>query len=258
MAMKRFLRGVSAAAAGILALVSLAGCSIGQPPTAMDTYQYDGYLNAQWGSDPDAVADQLQLDRSQWVRLEEEQLAGMPEGTFGYEIIRTTMMFGLYMDTEMYFAPSLEGVGEYIGLYAMKITFHEDPGYYATSDLSLCDEDFKLNGDDAIEEFQARAMYNRNVEYGSYTDEYGDWDTITWYCDATAGTVPVDEEVRSRLQSCLRQLDGSLSMWGEYFDGVSEMPLSSATIYYNNPSAPSYILFSGLPAAVLVDLQTGG
>ena len=68
----------------------------------------------------------------------------------------------------------------------------------------------------------------------------------------------VDEDVRARLQSALNQLDGSLSMWGEYFDGVAEMPLSSATIYYNNPSAPSYILFSGLPAAVLVDLQTGG
>lgn len=255
MDMKKILRGVSAAAAGVTALVALSSCSVGQPETAMDTYHYDGYLNAQWGSDPDEVANQLQLDRTQWVRLEEEQLEGMPEGTFGYAITRTTMMFGLYMDTEMYFASSLEGVGDYIGLYAMKITFHEDPAYYATSDLSLCDEDFKLNGDDAIEEFQARAMYNRNVEYGSYSDDYGDWDTITWYCDATAGTISVDDETRAELDANLASLDGALSMWGEYFDGVSAMPLSSATIYYNNPSAPSYILFSGLPAALLADAE---
>ena len=111
----------------------------------MDTYHYDGYLNAQWGSDPDEVANQLQLDRTQWVRLEEDQLAGMPEGTFGYAITRTTMMFGLYMDTEMYFAPSLEGVGDYIGLYAMKITFHEDPAYYATSTRSPSQQRSKMS-----------------------------------------------------------------------------------------------------------------
>ena len=258
MDMRKIWRGFAAAAAGAAALLSLSGCAVGQPETAMDTYHYDGYLNAQWGSAPDEVANQLQLDRTQWVRLEEDQLAGMPEGTFGYAITRTTMMFGLYMDTEMYFAPSLEGVGDYIGLYAMKITFHEDPAYYATSDLSLCDEDFKLNGDDAIEEFQARAMYNRNVEYGSYTDQYGDWDTITWYCDATIDSVSVDDETRAAAKENLGALDSGLSMWGEYFNGVSGMPLSSATIYYNNPSVPSYILFSGLPAAVLSDVESAG
>lgn len=256
MKMRKILRGFSAAAAAAATLFSFTSCSIGQPETAMDTYHYDGYLNAQWGSDPDQVANQLQLDRTQWVRLEDSALEGMPEGTFGYEITRTTMMFGLYMETEMYFASSLEGVGDYIGLYAMKITFKEDPADYVTSDLSLCDEDFKLNGDDAIEEFQARAMYNRNVEYGTYTDAYGDWDTISWYCDATADTVSVDDDTRTTLQNELSQLDGCLSMWGEYFDEVSQMPLSYATIYYNNPSAPSYILFSGLPAAVLADVES--
>ena len=85
------------------------------------------------------------------------------------------MMFGLYMNTELYFADSLQGAGDYIGLYAMKITFQEDPEYYSTSDLSLCDDDFKLNGDDAIEEFQARALYNRNVSYGTVTDAQGTW-----------------------------------------------------------------------------------
>ena len=125
MDMRKIWRGFAAAAAGAAALLSLSGCAVGQPETAMDTYHYDGYLNAQWGSDPDEVANQLQLDRTQWVRLEEDQLAGMPEGTFGYAITRTTMMFGLYMDTEMYFAPSLEGVGDYIGLYAI----HVHPAY---------------------------------------------------------------------------------------------------------------------------------
>ena len=81
MDMRKIWRGFAAAAAGAAALLSLSGCAVGQPETAMDTYHYDGYLNAQWGSAPDEVANQLQLDRTQWVRLEEDQLAGMPEGS---------------------------------------------------------------------------------------------------------------------------------------------------------------------------------
>ena len=248
-------RWFAALTAGIAAVFSLSSCSIGQAETDMDIYHYDGYLNAQWGSTPEEVATQLQLVRSQWVRLEDDQLEGMPEGTFGYEIIRTTMMFGLYMKTELYFADTLEGAGEYIGLYAMKITFQEDPEYYSTSDLSLCDEDFKLNGDDAIEEFQARALYNRNVSYGTVTDEQGTWDTISWYCDNTIDTVNVNEETRDAAKAILSQVDGCLSGWGEYFSSVADDPLSSATIYYNNPDAESYIIFSGLPAAALRDAK---
>lgn len=237
------------------AALSFTSCSIGQGPSDMDTYHYDGYLNAQWGSTPEQVANQLQLNKSQWVRIEDEQLTDMPEGTFGYEIIRTTMQFGLYMHTELYFAQSLEGVGDYIGLYAMKITFIEDPEYYSTSDLSFCDEDFKLNGDDAIKEFQARALYNRNVEYGTYTDESGDWDTISWYCDANLANVDISAEKRAAAEEMLSNLDGCLSIWGDYFASVADDPLSTATIYYNNPDAESYILFSGLPAAVLHDTK---
>lgn len=237
------------------AALSFTSCSIGQGSSDMDTYHYDGYLNAQWGSTPDQVANQLQLNKSQWVRIEDELLTDMPAGTFGYEIVRTTMLFGLYMHTELYFAQSLEGVGDYIGLYAMKITFIEDPEYYSTSDLSFCDEDFKLNGDDAIEEFQARALYNRNVEYGTYTDENGDWDTISWYCDANIANVDISAEKRAAAEEMLSELDSCLSIWGDYFVSVSDDPLSTATIYYNNPDAESYILFSGLPAAVLHDTR---
>ena len=122
---------------------------------------------------------------------------GMPEGTFGYAITRTTMMFGLYMIPRCICPVAGRGRGLYRPLRD-EDHLPQDPAYYATSDLSLCDEDFKLNGDDAIEEFQARAMYNRNVEYGSYTDQYGDWDTITWYCDATTDSVSVDDETGRR------------------------------------------------------------
>lgn len=241
--------------AAVLAALLLSSCTIGQGPSEMDTFQYDGYLNAQWGSTPSEVLSQLQLSKNQWVRLEDEQVAEMPEGTFGYEITRTTMQFGLYLRTELYFAESLEGVGDYIGLYAMKISFIEDPEYYSTSDLSLCDSDFKLNGDDAIEEYLARAMYNRNVEYGSFSDENGSWDTISWYCDANIENVSVSDERRAAAEEMLGQLDGCLAVWGELFGSVADDPLSSATIFYNNPDAESYILFCGLPAAVLRDAE---
>lgn len=247
-------RAVSLLLAGAAAL-SLTSCAIGQGPSDMDTYRYDGYLNAQWGSTPEQVANQLQLSKSQWVRIEDELLTDMPAGTFGYEITRTTMQFGLYVKTELYFAQQLEGVGDYIGLYAMKITFIEDPEYYSTSDLSYCDEDFKLNGDDAIKEFQARALYNRNVDYGTYSDKNGDWATISWYCDANIANVDVSDETRAAAENMLRQLDGCLSVWGDLFSSVSDDPLSTATIFCNNPDAESYILFSGLPAAVLSDVN---
>ena len=234
----------------LAAAITLTGCSIGEPESHMDTYRYDGYLNAQWGSTPDEVATQLQLPKSQWVRMEDELLDGMPEGTFGYEVIRTTMLFGLYTETELYFAQSLNGIGEYLGFYGMKITFIEDPEYYSTSDLSYCDADFELNGDDAIKEFQARAHYNRNVTEGTYTDEQGEWKTISWYCVADlAGVENADAKAMAA------ELDEVLSMWGSHFDSIADDPLSAATIYYGNPNAESYILFSGLPAAILRDAE---
>ncbi len=255
---KNLHRAVSTAAVIISAVLTagvFGSCSIGQPKTDMDTYHYDGVFGAQWGSTPDEVANQMQLTRSQWVRLEDEQIDGLPEGTIGYEITRTTMMFGLYMTTEAYFADSINDAGEYLGLYAIKCRFFEDPEYYSTSDLSLCDDDFKLNGDDAIKEFQSRALYNRNVSYGTYTDEEGTWDTISWNCDATLDTVEADETVKNAAKETLAQIDDCLSGWGEYFSSIKDNPLSSATIFYNNPDSESYIVFNGLPAAILHDAE---
>ena len=240
--------------AGIMA-AAFSSCSIGQDKTDMDTYHYDGVFGAQWGATPDEAANQMQLTRSQWVRLEDDQLEGLPEGTIGYEITRTTMMFGLYMTTEAYFTDSIDGAGEYLGLYAIKCRFFEDPEYYSQSDLSLCDEDFKLNGEDALEEFQARALYNRNVSYGTYTDESGTWDTISWSCDSTIDSVEADESVKETAKATLDAIDECLKDWNGCFASVKEAPLSSATIFYNNTDGESYILFSGLPAAALKDAE---
>ena len=69
------LSSLATALHGHLNVINLS--RIGQAETDMDIYHYDGYLNAQWGSTPEEVATQLQLVRSQWVRLEDDQLAAL-------------------------------------------------------------------------------------------------------------------------------------------------------------------------------------
>ena len=56
-AYKGLKRWFAALTAGIAAVFSLSSCSIGQAQTEMDIYHYDGYLNAQWGSTPEEVAN---------------------------------------------------------------------------------------------------------------------------------------------------------------------------------------------------------
>ena len=106
--------------ATLLSVTALGGC--GHPDLNMDRYQYDGYQNVQWGSTPEDVVSQLGLSKKQVDRLEPSKMdEGLPEGTFGYEVTKTCMLFGMFVETRLYFAESLYGMDQYSGLYEMKI-----------------------------------------------------------------------------------------------------------------------------------------
>lgn len=230
-------------------------CACGQDEVNMDTYHYDGYQNLQWGSVPERAIYQLGLSKRQVDRLEKSHTEGMPEGTFGYEITRTTKLFGLYVEAEMYFAENLYGMEQYTGVYGMKITFLENPEYYTRPAGAEPDDDsyYRLDPQKVIAEYDKRGLYNRSKEYGTYEDERGSWQTVSWSCDATLTDLPAAADTDA--------INAAIEAVGEVLgDGAAEAlktaPLSKFTLYYDNDQDEDpYMYFDGFPASILYNLS---
>lgn len=249
--MKKFLFLLISAAAA----VSLMG-SCGQSELNMDTYRYDGYQNIQWGSAPEQVLYQMGMSQKQVDHLEAERLdEGLPEGTFGYEVTKTTMMFGLFTETELYFAETLYGMEQYTGLYGMRITFNEVPEWYTEpADSEEGDESwFRLDPQEVIDEYDKRGLYNRNKEYGTFEDEHGSWKTVTWTCDATLSELPASAD-SAAIDSAIEAVQTALG--DAAAEELKNAPLSKFTFYYDNDQDEDpYIYFDGFLASILYNIS---
>ena len=230
-------------------------CSCGQAEVNMDTYHYDGYMNVQWGSAPERVIYQLGISKRQIDRMEQNRLEGMPEGTFGYEVTRTTMLFGLYAEAELYFAKSLYGMEQYTGIYGMKITFDEVPEYYTKPAGTAADDDswYRLDPQQVVDEYDKVGLYNRNKEYGTWEDEHGSWKTVSWSCDATLTNLPeaADTDAINAAIEAVRTALGD-----EAAEALKTAPLSKFTLYYDNDQDENpYMYFDGFPASILYNVS---
>lgn len=239
--------------AALLAVLMLGAC--GQDAVNMDIYQYDGYQNLQWGSVPERAIYQLGLSKRQVDRMEKSHAEGLPEGTFGYEITRTTKLFGLYVEAEFYLSEGLYGLDQYTGVYGMKITFNEVPEYYTKPAGTEPDDDsyYRLDPQDVIDEYDKRGLYNRNKEFGTYEDEHGSWKTVSWSCDATLTNLPAEADTDA-INAAIETVRAALG--DEAAEALKTAPLSKFTLYYDNDQDEDpYMYFDGFPASILYNLS---
>ena len=240
--------------ATLLSVTALGGC--GHPDLNMDRYQYDGYQNVQWGSTPEDVVSQLGLSKKQVDRLEPSKMdEGLPEGTFGYEVTKTCMLFGMFIETRLYFAESLYGMDQYSGLYGMKIVFNEIPEYYKRPAGTAPDDDsyYRLDPQAVIDEYDLRGVYNVNKTTGTWEDEHGSWKTVTWSCDATLSDLPADADTVA-IDAAIEKVRETLG--DEAAEQLKTAPLSSFTFYYDNDQDEDpYMYFYGFPASILYNLS---
>lgn len=249
--MKRLLNLLAA----VTAAVVCCSCSLSSGLN-MDEYRYDGYQNVQWGSEPEQVIYQMGLSDKQVDRLESDRLDDeLPEGTFAYEVTKTTMMFGRFIEARLYLAESLYGMEQYTGLYGMKIIFNEVPEWYTEpEDNEDGDESwFRLDPQKVIAEYDKRGVYNRVKETGTYEDESGSWKTVSWSCKSTLADLPAsaDSEAIEAAVESVRTVLGD-----EAAEALWNTPLSKFTFYYDNDrDEDPYIYFDGFPASILYNLS---
>jgi len=207
-----------------------------------DLYEYDTFYNAEFGADPEEVFADLGLSKKQVARQPESVNAerGYPDGTFSYKITKYASMYGTPVEVELLFANRLFEIPTHIGLYAVKVNFIEDyPDNFAANSVQWEPSDYKLDIEMATEEIEKRLMFNTIFE--EYKD--GDFSVKKWSCSNTPNTV--GEKLTEKLVSV--PSEGGIS--------INDRPLSTMEVYYDNPNEASYILYTGLSAAVLENME---
>ncbi|MBR6790413.1 MAG: hypothetical protein IKM31_06070 [Oscillospiraceae bacterium] len=248
--MRKFLFLLTAA---VMAAGLFGSCS--RSELNMDVYRYDGYQNIQWGSAPQQVLYQMGMDQSQVDHLAAARLdEDLPEGTFAYEVVDTTMMFGLFTETELYFAEDLYGTGQYTGLYGMRLTFNEiEEWYKKPADAEEGDESwFRLDTQAFIDEYDKRGLYNRVKETGTYEDDRGSWKTVSWSCKSTLRDLPADADTAA-IEAAVEAVRAVLG--DEAAEELWDAPLSRFTFYYDNDQDHDpYMYYDGFPASILYNI----
>lgn len=248
--MKKFLSLLMSA---VMAAGLFGSCS--RSELNMDVYRYDGYQNIQWGSAPQQVLYQMGMDQGQVDHLAEARLdEGLPEGTFGYEVTKTTMMFGLFTETELYFAESLYGMEQYTGLYGMRLTFNEiEEWYKKPAGTEEGDESwFRLDTQKFIDEYDKRGLYNTVRETGTHEDERGSWKTVSWSCKSTLRDLPAEADTAA-IEAAVEAVRAALG--DEAADALWDAPLSRFTFYYDNDQDHDpYMYYDGFPASILYNI----
>ena len=207
-----------------------------------DLYEYDTFYDAEFGDDPEEVFEDLGLSKKQVARQPESVNTekGYPDGTFSYKITKYASMYGTPVEVELLFANRLFEIPTHVGLYAVKVNFIEDyPDNFAANSIQWEPSDYKLDIETATEEIEKRLMFNTVFE--EYTD--GNFSVRKWSSKNTANTV--GEKLTEKLTSV--PSDGGIS--------INDKPLSSMEVYYGNPDEASYILYTGLSAAVLENME---
>lgn len=241
------MKRITAALMALITLVAFSAC--GGSDQDRDLYQYDTFLNAKWGSDPDEVFSDLGLSKTQVARQGEtiDKEKEYPEGTFSYKIIKKSSMYGLPVSVELLFADHLFDLPQHIGLYAVKVTFLEDyPSTFAANGIQWEPSDYKLDADLAMEEINKRILYNTKRQ----TEENGPWTVQKWACEMTPQSVP--GEIGEKLCEALQALAES---GGIVASSVLDQPLSVMELYYNNPDEYSYMVYNGFSAALLQNIE---
>lgn len=231
----------------LMALITvLAFSSCSKSEEDRDIYQYDTFLNAKWGSDPDEVFTDLGLSKKQVARQSESDNLekGYPEGTFSYKITKKASMYGVPVSVELLFADHLFDLPQHIGLYGVKVTFIEDyPSTFSANSVQWEPEDYKLDGDTAMEEINKRVLYNTQQQ----AEEENGWAVQKWSSKVTPETVGGD--VGDKLCEALGTIIGNEEA------SALDQPLSTMELYYDNPQEASYMIYNGFAAAVLRNLE---
>ncbi len=207
-----------------------------------DIYEYDTFYNAEFGDDPEEVFEALGVSKKQVARQPESvnEEKGYPDGTFSYKITKYASMYGTPVEVELLFANRLFEIPTHIGLYAVKVNFIEDyADNFAANSIQWEPSDYKLDIEAATEEIEKRLMFNTVFE--EYKD--GEFSVRKWSCKNTPNAV--GEKLTEKLVSV--PADGGIS--------INDKPLSVMEVYYGNPDEASYILYTGLSAAVLENME---
>lgn len=236
-----------------------------------DRYEYDTYLSALWGMSVPETARAIGVKVSDLTRQDDQ--TGRPDGSYSYVINKYSTFMGRPITVELIFADSLFGLPQYIGLYAVKITCEEEP-YEIPADATpeereeLKSREYHLDGEGAIEDLDYRLLYNRVTKADSIlTADYGTFATYSWSSPYSLTTIPTEKNAPI---DALNQAMESFTWTGVLFDVSKEKPspiseeeakqqllsapLSQVTLYYDNPDYYSYLVYNGLPAAILRNL----
>jgi len=233
--MKRFL--------ALLAVFCLLLSSCSSSQETWDVYQYDGYLNAQWGMTPDEAVYALGINRSQIERISDRELEGLPEGTFGYELTQYTSKHGTRIRAYLYFAETLFGDPQYVGLYAMKLVYEE--GMYNSKNDRI---GIEMDGEEIIDELWKRALYN--TEYSEETLDDGSM-LYCQYCKKTPSSVG-----GSKQAALVEAVSDNEFPFDMILDGdITAQPLSTLRFSYGSEEECSTVLYEGYLAAMLHNID---
>lgn len=241
------MKRIAAILIALITLVTFSAC--GGSDQDRDLYQYDTFLNAKWGSDPDQVFADLGLSKKQVARQGEatDKEKGYPDGTFSYKITKKSSMYGLPVSVELLFADHLFDLSQHIGLYAVKVTFLEDyPSTFSANSVQWEPSDYKLDPDLAMEEINKRILYNTEQQM----EEKGPWKIQRWASKTTPSSVPGEQG-----QKLCEALQSVTENFGVIDATVLDQPLSVMELYYDNPDEYSFMIFSGFSAAVLRNMK---
>ena len=218
--------------------------SCGQFSEDWDVYQYDGYLNAQWGMTPDEVVYALGINRSQIERMPEEELKGLPEGTFGYELTKYVSKNGTRVRAYLYFAESLYGHPQYVGLYAVKLVYEEGI-YNSVNDLY----GQEMDGKEIIAELWKRGLYNTLYQENTLPDGSS---LYCQYCENTPSSISAG----GKKEKLLELVSGGMMPFEMILEGEAEdQPLSTLRFSYGSEEECSSVLYEGYLAAMLKNIE---
>ncbi len=230
----------------VMLLFCLVFTSCSEEERCFDTYEYDGYMYAQWGMTPEETASTLGLDRKYLSKLSELE-EDLPEGTIAYDINRYYYLYGATVTTRLYFAEWVPNHDGYVGLYAIRFVFHE--GDFDPSSKTVWDE---IDSEAAIEDLSYYALYNSIEEYRDLSANEGENQSLYLrYCKNTPDSIK--GEVGDALRLSLE--DVPEPFYGTVLEGdLASQPLSSVRLYYNGETQQSVLLYEGYTAAFLSNL----
>ncbi len=227
----------------VMLLLCLVFTSCSEEERCFDTYEYDGYMYAQWGMTPEETASALGLDRKYLSKLSELE-EDLPEGTIAYDINRYYYLYGATVVTRLYFAESVPNYDGYVGLYAIRFIFQE--GEFDSSSKAVFDE---IDSEAAIEDLSYYALYNTIEEHRDLSANEGENQSLYLrYCKNTPNDIKgeVGDTLRQSLQ------DVPEPFYGTILEGdLTCQPLSSVRLYYNGDTEQSVLLYEGYTAAFL-------